>query len=721
MFANGLGDNDNPTGAQVFQDEGGDLVSWCMTRVKRARDVRDEKYAKRWDEYTRLWRGFWAEVDKNTNSERSQLVSPALAQAIEMSVSEIEEALFSRIAWFDVSDDIVDEQKDDALMARDRLLEDFELASVPDAIAKAVLMGGIYGTGIAKINIQLHSNTKLVDGEPLEDVRPLVTVEAIRPDEFVIDPSATSVDEALFCAHEVVKPQHSIKQKQSEGIYRKGDIGTYTGERGDTTGLGTTKHVDIQDGGVLITEYFGKVPAKLLANTNDPEGTDDEDASLVEAIVTFANEKFVLRAIKNPFLMEDRPVVAYQHDTVPGEFWGRGVAEKGYNPQKALDAELRSRIDSLALLTAPMLGADITRMPRNPDMRVRPGKIFMTRGRPSEIIEPIGFNPTALSATFQQASDLERMVQTGTGSMDSASPLSTNRRNETASGMSMIQTGMLKRSKRTMQNIERQFLNPLIRRSLWRYMQFAPDRYPKDYKFKVRSAMGIMAKEVESSQLVQMLGFTPPESPAHKLILSALFDNTASAEKAELKKAMQAMLAPPSEQEQQMQQMMQQLQVALAEAELAKTKSEAAKNMAQAQSEAAGDGGAAAKAALEAEFVKKRSELQMAEMQVKQAQQALELQAAKTELALVRKAAELDKKAAQLSVESHKTKIDAERAGETAGKDTVSAVMDAVESRLSQIEKLVAQLKAPEAKPSGKRTIKLTKSASGYEAQINEG
>jgi hypothetical protein len=230
-----------------------------------------------------------------------------------------------------------------------------------------------------------------------------------------------------------------------------------------------------------------------------------------------------------------------------------------------------------------MLGADITRMPRNPDMRIRPGKIFMTRGRPSEIIEGVGFDAAGLALTFQQAGDLERMVQMGTGAMDSAAPLSTNRRNETVGGMSMLNAGFLKRSKRTMKNLERQFLDPLIRRCLWRYMQFDPDRYPQDMVFRIRTAMGIMAKEVEQAQLTQLMGYTPPESPAHKILLKAIFDNTASAEKDELKKAVEAMLAPPSPEEQQMQQQMQQLQMRSAQADVAEKEAKAQASIAAAQ------------------------------------------------------------------------------------------------------------------------------------------
>lgn len=555
------------------------LLGYVVSKVKRARDVRDQKYGTRWAEYTRLWRGFWAPEDASNNSERSKLIAPALQQAIEMSVAEIEEAVFAKTAWFDIDDDIADQQKDDAVIYRDQLLEDFELASVPDAISQVFLLGSIYGTGIAKINVRVQSNAKMgPDGKPEDTDKVLVTVDPIRPDEFVIDPAATSVDEALFCAHEFVKPLHSIKEKQKAGIYNPGEIRGFNGRRGDSTGTGSTSSVDSQDDAVLVTEYYGKVPARWVDGAEEASGDD-----LVEAIVTVANESLVLRCKASPFTMKDRPIVAYQHDTVPGEFWGRGISEKGYNPQKALDSELRARIDALALMTAPMLGADMGRLPRNPDMRVRPGKVFFTRGRPSEVIEPIGFDARGLALTFQQSGDLERMVQMGTGAMDSATPIGINSRNETASGMSMLQAGMLKRSKRTMQNIERQFLSPLVRRSLWRYMQFDSERYPKDMKFLVKASMGIMAKEVEMAQLTQLLGYTPPESPAHSLIVKAIFDNTASSEKAELKKAIEAMNQPPSPEQQQQQQVMQQLQMAMAQAQLAELQAKAQEAQANAR------------------------------------------------------------------------------------------------------------------------------------------
>jgi hypothetical protein len=534
-------------------------------------------------EYTRLWRGFWSSEDKNVESERSKLVSPALQQAIEMTSSEIEEATFGRTQWFDIRDDIADEDKQDAVAYRDQLLEDFDLGKVPQACSSVFLLGCVYGTGIGKLLVEKQSVKTAVQGETQTSERVVVKLEPVRPDEFVIDPAATCIDDAHFVAHEMIKPLHTIRAKQRTGQYRKVNVQAFTGERlSNTTGTGRDSSLDPMDDAVLITEYFGKVPATLL-----PES---EGVGLVEAIVTIANDSVVLRAVESPFTNQDRPIIAYQHDVVPGEFWGRGIAEKGYNPQKALDAELRARMDGLALVTSPMLGADITKLPRNPDLRIRPGKVFLTRGRASEAIEPIGLNAQGLALSFQQSGDLERMVQMGTGAMDSAVSVTSNRRNETASGMSQINAGFLKRAKRTMYNIERQFLGPMIRRALWRYMQFDPGRYPNDQVFNVKSTMGLMAREVETNTLTSMLAFVPPDSPAHSIITAAVLENTNSSQKGEIKKAVEAMLAPPSEEEQaaaaeakQLEKAFQQAQLEAANLENAKTKAEIQKLVAEAQ------------------------------------------------------------------------------------------------------------------------------------------
>ena len=220
-------------------------------------------------------------------------------------------------------------------------------------------------------------------------------------------------------------------------------------------------------------------------------------------------------------MMVDRPFISYQHDIVPNKFWGRGVCEKGYNPQKALDAEMRARIDSLAMTTTPMMAADATRLPRGTKFEIRTGKTVLTNGNPREAIMPLDMGTTDQS-TFNQVASLQNMIQMGTGSADMSMP-----QQETASGMSMMQSASIKRQKRTLMNFQNTFLIPMINKAMWRKIQFDVDRYPvSDYKFVPYSTMGIMAKELEMQQMVQMLQAIPKDSPAFNVILLAMMQNS---------------------------------------------------------------------------------------------------------------------------------------------------------------------------------------------------
>jgi hypothetical protein len=529
--------------------------------------------------YERTFRGLYTGSDKTRDGERSKLVAPALAAAIESTAATIEDAIFARDRWFDIEDDVNDQQKQDIQQAHKLLEEDLDEAGVPDAIAKIVLSGCLYGTGIGKLNITRREIRTFEGGQIKKEFRPLVTLESIPPWEFVIDSQARDIQSAYFVAHETNVPKNIIWSKIKNGTYRnvslQGNNSTTTiSPAGQETPDGNRKQ-DEFDGSVFITEYYGLVPASMLKGLAKVETEDVQGNGHVEVIVTVANELEVLRAIVNPFSMKDRPIIAYQHSVVPGKFWGRGVAEKGWNAQRALDAELRARMDALSLITSPMMGADITRLPRNPDMRIRPGKVWLTRGRPSEVLEPIQLGMLEAS-TFNQSSEMERMIQVGTGAIESNAPLNVDRRNETASGIGMIQSSALKRMRRTMWNMERQFLNPLIKKTMQRYMQFAPDRYPNDPRFRIRGTMGLVAKEFEQAQLTGLLSNIPPESPQYNLVLRAIMELSSGPKRDEILQQLDQMNQKTPEQEQ-MEKELQQIALELQREALKEAQSENAK------------------------------------------------------------------------------------------------------------------------------------------------
>jgi hypothetical protein len=259
-------------------------------------------------------------------------------------------------------------------------------------------------------------------------------------------------------------------------------------------------------------------------------------------------------------MMQDRPIVAFQWDIVPGLFWGRGVCEKGYNSQKALDAEIRARIDALALTVHPMLAMDATRIPRGHTPSVKPGKMLLTNGNPREIISEFNFGNVS-QITFSQAAELQRMVKQSTGALDGTEFAEGMGSNNKTGATSMALGGIIKRQKRTLLNFQDGFWLPFVEKAAWRYMQFDPDSYPvNDYKFIVSSTLGIMAREYQVSQLVQLLQTTSDKSPMYGAIVEAVVDNM-SLDNAEELKATLKKAAEPNPEEQQMQKQMHELEM----------------------------------------------------------------------------------------------------------------------------------------------------------------
>ena len=106
-------------------------------------------------------------------------------------------------------------------------------------------------------------------------------------------------------------------------------------------------------------------------------------------------------------------------------------------------------------------------------------------------------------------------------------------------------------------------------------MQFEPELFPvNDYKFVATSTLGIIAREYEVAQLVQLLQTMPQESPVYPVILQSVIDNMNITNREDLIQTMVEAQQPNPEQ--------QQMQQALAEEERAFKNSQTAALSAQA-------------------------------------------------------------------------------------------------------------------------------------------
>jgi hypothetical protein len=581
------------------EEENG-LVDFVIEHTNRWRDYRDTNFLADWDEYERIFRGRWSALDKTKETERSRIVSPATQQAIETRHAEIMEAIFGQGEFFDIKDDIMDVNGNplDVEDIKLKLNEDFKQDKIIKAVDAIELMAEIYGTGIGEILVKeviaYRPATKPIPGVAgtaaigvEEYSRISVPLKPVNPRNFLIDPNADSIEEALGVAIEKYVSIHKVVQNMENGTYKKVDIGS---DYGSQELEPTQDETQYQDDKVKLLTYYGLVPREYLEGMEEgefedlfPEGSQAEDyADLVEAIVVIANDGILLKAEASPYMMKDRPVVAYQDDTVPGRFWGRGTAEKAFNMQKAIDSQYRAQLDAMALTTAPMIAMDATRLPRGAKFEVRPGKAILTNGAPSEILMPFSFGQTN-GANAAAAQNFERMLLQATGTVDAAGLPSNVPRDAGASGMSMVLAGIIKKYKRTLSNFQEDFLIPFIKKAAFRYMQFDPERYPSvDMEFVPTGVLGIMAREYEQQQLIGLLQTLGPDTPVLPIILKGILANSSLSNRGELLQALDQMSQPnPQAQQAAMQQ--QQLQQALTQAQVQETSAKAAKEQAEAQ------------------------------------------------------------------------------------------------------------------------------------------
>jgi hypothetical protein len=573
-----------------------ELTSFVTDHCDRWRDYRNANFLDDYLEYERIFRGEWAAEDKTRESERSRIVTPATQQAVETRHAEIMEAIFGQGDFFDIEDDIKDVNGNpmDVEMLKAQLMEDFKLDKIRKAIDQIELMAEIYGTGIGEIVVKtervFEPSTQPIPGQMgqaaigvVEKNRVAVKILPVNPKNFLFDPNGTSIDDCMGVAIEKYVSIHKVVEGIEKGIYRKVNItSTY-----EDTDLEPTQEVSqYRDEKVLLLTYYGLVPREYLTNEDEevqelfPDNSYAEDyTDMVEAIIVIANGGTLLKAEENPYMMKDRPVLAYQDDTVPNRLLGRGTVEKSYNMQKAIDAQVRSHLDSLALTTSPMMGLDASRLPRGAKFEVKPGKAFLVNGNPQEILYPFKFGETSLN-NLSTARDFERMLLQATGTMDSQGMVSQGSRD--GAGMSMAVATIIKKYKRTLVNFQEDFLIPFIQKASYRFMQFDPERYPSvDMRFVPTATLGIIAREYEQQQFIGLLQTLGPNTPVLPLILKGILNNSSLSNRFELIKALDEM-NQPNPQAQEMQQMQEQLALQAAQANIAVQTTQAEENKANA-------------------------------------------------------------------------------------------------------------------------------------------
>ena len=580
-----------------------DLVSFVVDHCDKWRDWRDTNYETKWDEYERIYYGVWAAEDRTRDSERSKIISPATRQAVDNRVAETMEGFAGTGKLFEVSDDGLDQERTDVEMMQALLLEDTHNNAYINNVSSIVKLAEVYGTGIGEVLVKTEMErvptTQAMPGEQgmaavgvTEQEKVVVKVKPVNPRNLLIDPNADSIEEAMGVAVEEYVSLYQIVRGIESGVYRKVDIEPVS--EGDDLDPSHLEETTYQDDKVKIIRYYGLVPREYLENLENggdevvdlfPEhSAADQVSDLVEAVIVIANDNKLLKAEQSPYMMEDRPIIAYRPEVQPGLFYGVGTVEKGYNMQKAIDAQLRSHMDSLALTTAPMMGIDATRLPRGMKFEVRPGKNILTNGNPAEILQPFKFGSTD-SSNYETAKGFEAMLLQATGTLDSSELVKSaaGGGQSNGMGMSLAMSAIVKKNRVAMASFQDDFIIPMVKKVAYRYMQFDPERYPmQDFKFTTFSSIGAIAKEHEQQQLIGLMQTLGPNSPIVPVLLRSIIATSSLMNKEQLMAQLDQM-SQPDPQAQEMQQQQAQLQMGLVQAQANELNARAEESTADAQ------------------------------------------------------------------------------------------------------------------------------------------
>lgn len=577
-----------------------ELVAFIIDHCDRWKEHRDNNYQAKWDEYERLYYGVWSDEDKTRDSERSRLVSPAIRQAVENKTSEIIEATTGRGEFFELEDDAADQEEMDIEMVKTQLHDDLKKDKVDKVWAEVNRNAEVFGLGVAEIQIKSTVELQpamqpLPNGQAaaigvMEVDRVSVPVKSVHPRNFVWDPNSETVDDSLGVAVEEYTSLFKVVKGIEDGIYRKVNIGP---EFSDADLIPNQLDSLYQEDKVRVLRYYGLVPREYLEDLENEGGevadlfpedsAADQYADMVEAVVVIANNQYLLKAEANPYMMKDRPIVTYVPEKVSGRLVGMGTVQKGYNMQKAIDAQLRSHLDSLALTTAPMMAADATRLPRGVSYKVQPGKTLLTNGNPNEILFPFKFGSTD-AGNIQTAQQFEVMLLQATGTLDSQAMTRSVAQGEAGgASMSLAMSSIIKKNKQALMNFQDDFLIPMIKKVAYRYMQFDPERYPsRDFRFTPASTLGMVAREYEQQQFIGLLQTLGPDSPVLSLVLKGIIKGSSLSNKEELAAALDQMNQPDPAQ-QQMVMAQQEAQIGLLQAQIAELQGRAQESQANAQ------------------------------------------------------------------------------------------------------------------------------------------
>ena len=334
----------------------------------------------------------------------------------------------------DQYDSLLDDSKDEIEVVEQEEIEDEEAKEQFEESLKAIEMQGLDVSAVEEPDFTLY-NLKIKrikkDGK--------IKIESIPPEEFLIDRSAKSIEDADFVAHKVLMTRSQIIEMgfDEEEVMElpATNIDIYNNEE-----IVRTRNIDEYPIDTPTDKSTEKV---LIYESYVKYDYDGDGIAELRKIVSAGDNGYSILS-NEPF--DSAPFVTITPIPMPHRFYGRSIAELVEDIQLMKSTVMRQLLDNMYLTNNNRVAIMDGMVNMDDLLTTRPGGVVRTKQPPSQVMQPLQAQPISEQA-FPLLSYLDSVREVRTGISKQVQGLDPDTLNaKTATGVNALMTQTQMRS-----------------------------------------------------------------------------------------------------------------------------------------------------------------------------------------------------------------------------------------------------------------------------------
>ena len=326
----------------------------------------------------------------------------------------------------DQYDSLLDDSKDEIEVVEQEEIEDEEAKEQFEESLKAIEMQGLDVSAVEEPDFTLY-NLKIKrikkDGK--------IKIESIPPEEFLIDRSAKSIEDADFVAHKVLMTRSQIIEMgfDEEEVMElpATNIDIYNNEE-----IVRTRNIDEYPIDTPTDKSTEKV---LIYESYVKYDYDGDGIAELRKIVSAGDSGYSILS-NEPF--DSAPFVTITPIPMPHRFYGRSIAELVEDIQLMKSTVMRQLLDNMYLTNNNRVAIMDGMVNMDDLLTTRPGGVVRTKQPPSQVMQPLQAQPISEQA-FPLLSYLDSVREVRTGISKQVQGLDPNTLNaKTATGVNAL-------------------------------------------------------------------------------------------------------------------------------------------------------------------------------------------------------------------------------------------------------------------------------------------